>query len=216
MVWKQMGPLFKKISASSLSPQSLLNQTWIWCAFIISDRPLFEIDSWSTEASVVPFPHLSLRCCVPQCCCTPQSCTAGLAWSCLSCCGSRRCHHPPYALCQHISALSRVCSAGSACTPLPSCPVCCCLSLWAAQCCSELCPHHQLYQLSWSAAPSVILVLGPSRGEPTNLADYFLLLNNCPLSKILWLSNHFHWGAKQLLIQGASSGKVSSIKQRST
>lgn len=27
-----------------------------------------------------------------------------------------------------------------------------------------------------SAAPSVILVLGPSRGEPTNLADYFLLL----------------------------------------
>lgn len=45
---------------------------------------------------------------------------------------------------------------------------------------------------SSSALPAILacstfchLVLGSSRGEPTNLADYFLLLNNCPLSKIL-------------------------------
>lgn len=63
------------------------------------------------------------------------------------------------------------------------------------------------------AAPSVDLVLDSSRGEPTNRADYFLLLNNCPLSKILQLLNHFHSGVKQLLIHGAPSGKVSSIKQ---
>lgn len=42
-----------------------------------------------------------------------------------------------------------------------------------------------LCQLPSPAAPSVIWVLGPSRGEPCHRADYFLLLNNCPLSKIL-------------------------------
>lgn len=66
------------------------------------------------------------------------------------------------------------------------------------------------------AAPSVDLEVDSSRGEPTNKADYFLLLNNCPLSKILQLLNRFHLGVKQLLIHGAPPEKVSSIKQWTT
>lgn len=149
-----------------------------------------------TAAHVFPFPHLrvwdlpclvSLAAAVP---CSPAPlCLPRATFSCWPChpCAPMSCASPPGHTAPH--------------TPLILQQHCSCC--W-------------LCQLPSPAAPSVIWVLGPSRGEPSHWADYFLLLNNCPPSKILWLSNHFHLGVKQLLIHGALSGKVSSIKHWTT
>lgn len=223
MVWKQMVSLVKKISAPNLSPQSASNpnlnlvciyyfrQTSLWDGFLFHRSKCFAISPSQLKIFAVL--------CVPQCCCTPQSCTLGL---------------------QRAAPLA-VAPAGAIAHPMPSSSCASTSQLWVE--CAVLAqpalpssaiqfvgvsvleqpstaPSSVLIISSASflgpTALSDILVLGISRGEPTNSADYFLLLNNCPQSKILWLSNHLHWGAKQLLIQGASSGKVSSIKQWST
>lgn len=212
-----------EISAPNIAKE-LLIQTWKYCAFVISDRPLSKMDSCVTETSALPYHHFSLRY-LPFC----VSLTAGAFCR-------------PALVCLHRAALlflCLLCVLSFTLCPTQATPACldsqqrelCQLSLCLPPPAIQfaLAPYSGAAQplliaLSWlsslaailSCAPFVILALGPSRGRPTNLADYFLFLNNCPLSKILWLSNHFHWGAKQLLMQGAPSGKVSSIKQWTT
>lgn len=209
-----------KISVPNIL-KGLLIQTWNWWAFSVSNRVLSKMGSSITEVfchlpisawdiCLVVSPLLLLCFAVPWCstCTEPPSLAATPACALTLPCPVEAVPAHPY------SEQSTLCRLSLHQPPHPVC--------WHPPIpeqhspCSWLCPDRQLCQLSWSAAPFVILVLGPSRGELANLADYFLLLNNCPLSKILWLSNHFHWGVKQLLIQGALLGKVSSIKQWTT
>lgn len=218
MVWRQMVPPFKKTSAPNLIPQSTPNpnlnlvclyyfrQTSLWDGFQVFHH--FPISAEDTCRAVCP--SVLLHSTVLHC------------WACIEL---------PLLLWLPQVPLPTPCPAQAVPAHLSSeQSVLCWLSLHSPpQLCHLLVspslssPALLLALSSLSALPAILLcttfchlVLGPSWGEPTNLADYFPLLNNSPLSKILWLSNHFHWGAKQLLIQGASSGKVSSIKQWST
>lgn len=154
MVWKQMVPLLKKISAPNLSHQSAPNtnlnlvcihyfgHTCLWDGFLFHRSQCFAISPSQLKVLAVP--------CVPQCCCTPVL----YFWACrelplllwvlqvpsptpvgIPLRYLMYIEYPAQAVPAHLSSEQSVLCWLSL-RSLPSCPVCWCLCPWAAQHCS--------------------------------------------------------------------------------
>lgn len=73
--------------------------------------------------------------------------------------------------------------------------------------CSWLCPDHQLCQLSGSAAPFVILVLGPSRGELCQFSWLLSALKQLSTEQNIMIIKPFSLGSKAAFNSRGTVGK---------